>query len=430
MVIPSLQMPLLSVSPPAGGRIRTEVNLPGSKSIANRLLLIRAMAGSTASIRHLPDSGDTLLMQQLLDRIRQHATDATFRGLLTLDCGNAGTVLRFLTSYLANLPGSWLLTGDERMKQRPVGALVEALLLIGADIRYTGQAQYPPLLIKGKHLRGGKTRISAEESSQFASSLLMAAPMMPSGLEVTISGNISSRPYLDMTMDLMRMNGISITGSGNTISVPGQAYRYRPVEVEADWSAASYWFEIAALSASASILLRGLKQDSLQGDAAAAESFSRLGVGIETQPEGLLIMKNKAVKQGQHFMLLHHPDLAPALAATMAGLQTEGSLDQLQNLAIKESNRVEVLYSSLTSLGYGLQLQADRMVFTGKRQSVPDKPVLRSFNDHRILMSLAPLCLKEGPLLFDAGEAVAKSYPSYWDDLRRAGFTVEEKNTG
>ncbi|HRY33360.1 MAG TPA: 3-phosphoshikimate 1-carboxyvinyltransferase [Bacteroidales bacterium] len=419
--------PQLHIDPPAGCKVYTEVSLPGSKSIANRLLLIRAMAGASEPVRNLPDSGDTLLMQQLLERIRQCGKDEAGRETVSLDCGNAGTVLRFLTSYLANLPGSWLLTGDKRMKQRPVGALVEALLQIGADIRYTGQANFPPLLINGRQLKGGKTGVSSAESSQFASSLLMAAPMMPEGLEITFTGSISSRPYLDMTLQLMRQNGIAVSEKGKMISVPGKPYVYKPLEVEADWSAASYWFEVAALSAEAGILLRGLKQESLQGDAAAAGYFSCLGVGIEKHPEGLLLKKDRQVKQGQHFMLKHHPDLAPALAATMAGLEVQGSLDQIQNLAIKESDRAEVLYRSLASLGYGLLRYPDRMVFTGKKQTVMEKPVLQSANDHRILMSLAPLCLKEGSLLFDSGVAVAKSYPSYWDDLRQAGFRVEEK---
>ncbi|MDR1937040.1 MAG: 3-phosphoshikimate 1-carboxyvinyltransferase, partial [Tannerellaceae bacterium] len=259
-----------------GGAIRTSLRLPASKSISNRVLILHALSDSPYGIENLSDSDDTRVMQDVL---RSDASDFDIRA--------AGTAMRFLTAFLSKIVGEWTLTGTERMRNRPVKLLVDALNALGARIEYMEKEGYPPLRIFGSALRGGEITLSGGVSSQYISALLMVAPLMQRGLTLHPEGGLVSAPYVNLTVQLMRQFGAEVGWEGQTIRVPPGAYRPVPFTVESDWSAASYWYAMAALSPQAEIRLQGLFKDSLQGDAAGAGLFTRLGVETEFTAEGV-----------------------------------------------------------------------------------------------------------------------------------------------
>ena len=376
-----------------------EVTLPASKSESNRALMIAAYGGFAPDFQNLSDSDDTMVLSEALRKAHS--------GESIIDIADCGTAARFLTTYLACHEGDWLLTGTDRMKQRPMAPLVEALRALGADIQYVENDGCLPLHIKGKTISGSKVQMDTTRSSQFASSLLLAAPMWPQGLVMDLVGHLSSVPYLQMTLAMMQHFGAECELQGERVVVSPKPYESMGFAVDPDWSAASYWYEMAAFSEECEIRLHGLAGHSilrldsgtakLQGDAIIAEWMMHLGVGTFVDGNDIVLRKIPFKKRPLSFDFFDHPDLYPTLAATCAGLHVEACFTGLDNLHLKESDRVEAMQKELAKLGN-----------TPIRFSAHD--------DHRIVMALAPLSMLFGPVAFDHPEVVEKSYPSFWKD--------------
>ena len=398
-------------------KLNCDIQLPASKSESNRALMIAAYGGFTPDFQILSDSNDTKVLIDALNvlpfidsrqRTSQRGNDIKGDHKI-IDIADCGTAARFLTTFLACHEGEWLLTGSERMKQRPIKPLVDALLELGADIHYAEKHGFLPLFINGHSLQGGKVTIDMTLSSQFASSLILAAPMWPHGLELELVGDLSSLPYLDMTIAMMCHFSAQVERQGRKVVVSPKPYEKQSFTIESDWTAASYWYEMAALSEECEIKLHDLSGPStlrqarcsgtasLQGDAIIAEWMSQIGVGTFVEKDAVVLKKIPFVKRPLRFDFSQHPDLYPTMAATCAGLKVEATFAGLDNLALKESDRVEAMRSELAKL---------------------DRKPLRfcAHNDHRVVMALAPLALEFGAVSFDHPEVVSKSYPRFWDD--------------
>ena len=370
-------------------KLSCDITLPASKSESNRALMIAAYGGFKPDFQNLSDSNDTLVLSNAIRKIQQNNA--------IIDIADCGTAARFLTTFLACRNGEWILTGSERMKQRPIAPLVNCLRELGVDIQYVEKERFLPLQIFGKPISGGKVQIEMNQSSQFASSLFMAAPMLSQGLEIELLDEISSLPYLEMTLAMMRQFGAEFEQKGRMIKVFPKPYQPTSFVVEPDWSAASYWYEMAAFSEECEIRLRGLSLSSLQGDAIIAEWMKSLGVNTIAYADSIVLRKVPFEKRPLHFDFSHHPDLYPTITATCAGLEVEADFKGLDNLYLKESSRVEAMQAELTKLG---------------RQPLH----FCAHGDHRIVMALAPLSLLVGPVGFDHPEVVEKSYPRFWFD--------------
>ncbi|MCB0638189.1 MAG: 3-phosphoshikimate 1-carboxyvinyltransferase, partial [Lewinella sp.] len=404
--------------------LRGHIALAGSKSISNRALIIRALCGEDFPIHRLANAQDTVTLQALLN------TDETVR-----DAGAAGTTFRFLTAYLSTQPGEQILTGTERMKQRPIGVLVDALRQLGARIDYLEKEGYPPLRIGPGDGFGSTAKLSipANTSSQYITALLMLAPTLPQGLELTLDGQIVSRPYIEMTLRLMGYFGVENHWEGQVISVPPQAYRGRAFTVEADWSAASYYYSLAALSDSCDLQLDGLFADSLQGDAVLQDMYSAFGVKTTFNETGLRLTKATGAEAAPIFEydFLSCPDTAQTLAVTCAGLGVQGLYTGLETLRIKETDRIAALKTELAKVNVFLSKLPPRMApKSGKEYFLQEgqaewteAPVFATYEDHRMAMAFAPLALL-GDIRVAEPLVVRKSYPDFWKDLERIGLRV------
>ena len=396
-----------------------EVNLVGSKSESNRALMIGYYGGFTPRINNLSTSDDTQLLLTILKSLPvETMCTSSLHDNITIDCANAGTVLRFLATALSFRDGDYILTGSSRMLQRPIGDLVDALHTMGVDIEYMGKEGFPPLKIHGKNPvetfpETSPIHIDITRSSQFASSLLLAMPVVETFPETSLhlDGDLSSLPYIDMTIDIMQKFGAKVHRDGRDIFVRHSDYQDVKYIVESDWTCASYWYEIVAFSKNGRARLRNLHLDSKQGDAVVAKWFEQFGVQsvqdgndviinhVETFPETSQNNQNRIL----HFDFINNPDLYPTIAATCAGLGIEGHFTGLRNLKYKESDRVEAMTTELSR------------VETFPETSLPI--VFDSHNDHRIAMALAPLAMKIGAIEINNAEVVSKSYPNYWKEL-------------
>lgn len=387
-------------------RLRCDITLPASKSESNRALMIAAYGGFMPDFQNLSESKDTRVLLKALRGLPPIDSIANPQPYTRNDIGgdprlidiaDCGTAARFLTTFLACREGNWILTGSERMKQRPIAPLVNCLRDLGADIQYIEKEGCLPLQIVGKPISGGKVQIEMSQSSQFASSLLMAAPTWTQGLEMELLGELSSLPYLEMTLAIMRHFGAKVDHEGRTVLVKPKSYQPNVFAIEADWSAASYWYEMAALSEECEIRLRGLSLSSMQGDTVIVDWMRQLGVGTFLENDAVVLRKIPFEKRPLTFDFSAHPDLYPTMAATCFGLKMDAQFTGLDNLSIKESDRVEAMQTELAKLGnHPLRFSAH--------------------NDHRIVMALAPLSMLVGPITFDHPEVVDKSYPGFWED--------------
>lgn len=398
-----------------------EVSLPGSKSISNRVLMIKALSGSSFGIENLSDSDDTRHLQNALQTI-------TAGKSRLIDIGHAGTDMRFLTAYLATQEGaSYELTGSERMQQRPIGELVNVLRSLGADISYKHGEGFPPLLICGRKLKGGATAIRGDISSQFISALLLVAPYFEKGLELELTTPVVSKPYIAMTIGIMRLFGAQVSETGNAIAVKPHPYSERQnlYNVESDWSAASYFYSMVALSpVGAKLSLHGLFENSLQADAVCARIYERFGVETSSAGEALVISKAKeASGTRMAYDFTDCPDIAQTLVCTCAALQVPFQFTGLQTLKVKETDRILALQQELKKFGISLEATADALSFDGRSALSPEPVLVATYHDHRMAMSFAPLALRHDRLSIEAAEVVSKSYPQFWDELRKIGFT-------
>ena len=380
-----------------------------------RALIINALGKGIYPPENLSDCDDTQVMIKALTE-----------GKETIDIMAAGTAMRFLTAYLSATSGERIITGTARMQQRPIQILVNALRELGAEIEYTHNEGYPPLRIKGAELKGNEITLKGNVSSQYISALLMIGPVLKDGLTLHLTGEIISRPYINLTLQLMQDFGAKAAWtSPSSISVAPQPYQSVPFTVESDWSAASYWYQIAALSPEAEIELLGLFRNSYQGDSRGAEVFSRLGITTEFTPQGVKIKKTGKAPERLEEDFVDIPDLAQTFVVTCALLNIPFRFTGLQSLKIKETDRIAALRTELKKLGYLIEEENDSvLMWNGERCEPEAVPVIATYEDHRMAMAFAPAVITFPKLLIADPQVVSKSYPGYWEDLKLAGFQV------
>lgn len=403
------------------------IALDGSKSISNRALIALALAGERPEtwLSNLSSSKDTQTLSQCLAQKND-----------LYDAGDAGTTFRFLTAFLAIQPGEQVLTGAARMLERPVGPLVEALRHLGADIQYLGKEGYPPLKIGEMKPRNRKVQVAANVSSQFLSALLLIGPYLPEGLELVPEGPLVSKPYLEMTLSLMRYFGASVEWQGNSLKVePGQ-YQARSLSVEADWSAASYWYAMAAFSDHLDLSLTGLQEHSWQGDSVLVKMMQSFD--IQSEFEGNTLRLKKAGNAPRPIFekdFLACPDIAQTLAVVCAGLGTMGVFSGLETLAIKETDRIVALKTELAKVGVSFaklparfsKKSPDSVFYNLSDQAnLSNLPRFATYGDHRMAMAFAAFALL-GPVEIESPGVVEKSYPQFWEHLETLGFSLVTK---
>ena len=388
-----------------------DIFVTGSKSESNRLLILQALFPEI-EIKNLSESDDTVALQQAL---------ATNEG--KVDIHHAGTAMRFLTAYFASQEGKEiLLTGSERMKERPVKLLVDALRSLGADIEYAGIEGFPPLRIIGKKLQQHKVVLKANVSSQYISALMLVAPSLPNGLDITLEGQITSAPYILMTLALLKKAGISGSFEKQKIVIqPKKELEPVVFTVESDWSSASYFYSLTALSTSADIQLSSYKGQSNQGDAVVAKIYEQLGVQTEFSEDRIRLRK-VAVKKPKslNLNLADSPDIAQTIVVTCFGLGIACELKGLHTLKIKETDRLEALKAELEKLGAKVEITSDSLRLKAPGE-IRENVCIETYNDHRMAMAFAPLALRVPLRIADAG-VVSKSYPKFWEDLQYLGI--------
>lgn len=399
----------------APSEVKATIQLPASKSISNRVLIIHALSGGKESLRNLSDCDDTQVMIKALTGNKE-----------PIDILAAGTAMRFLTAYLSATPGTHTLTGTQRMQQRPIQILVNALRELGAQIEYAGNEGFPPLHICGTELTGDEITLKGNVSSQYISALLMIGPALKHGLQLHLTGEIISRPYINLTLQLMKDFGaVAAWISDNSIQVEPRPYRSIPFTVESDWSAASYWYQIAALTPEAEIELTGLFRNSYQGDSRGAQLFTKLGVETQYTDHGVRLTKKGALPARLDEDLVDIPDLAQTFVVTCALLDIPFRFTGLQTLKIKETDRIAALKAELAKLGYVLRDENDSILsWDGERCKPQEVPIIKTYEDHRMAMAFAPAAIRYPQLQIVEPQVVSKSYPAYWEDLQKAGFLI------
>ena len=359
--------------------INADLILPPSKSISNRALIIQALCQSKPKLLNQSQSSDTQSLVQALQTTSK-----------TIDIGDAGTSMRFITAYLSQQEGSYILTGSDRMKERPIGHLVEALNSIGADINYLEKDGFPPLAINGKALEGGKVDVSTSVSSQFVSALLLIAPTLKKGLSLSLKGELLSKPYIKMTLDIMRYFGIQSSWTNNTIQVEPQNYVSKDLKVESDWSALAFILQAMSIAKSAQVSISGLSKDSWQGDSYVLNLFEKFGLQYEFKEEKLYLKKlNKDLNGDYNVNLIDTPDLAQAYCCTLSALSKSAKIKGLNNLKLKESHRLKALHVELNKIGQHSRYSEDTIQLESSVLHTPTES-FDSHNDHRMAMCLAP----------------------------------------
>jgi 3-phosphoshikimate 1-carboxyvinyltransferase len=409
----------------APSRLQHTAQLPASKSISNRALIIHALSGGLILPENLSDCDDT---EVIVSALKDNPYEINIKA--------AGTAMRFMTAYLAVKNGEeHVLTGTERMKHRPIGVLVDALRFLGADIRYVGEEGFPPLLIRGKKLRGGVLEVPGNISSQYISALLMIGPVLKKGLTLRLTGDVISRPYIDLTLWTMREFGADAEWSDfETIEVRPQPYHERAYYIENDWSAASYWYEMVALSKDkdACVQLKGLMDGSKQGDSSVRYIFSLLGVKshFETTQQGVptavTLQKSGRCLPRLEYDFVNSPDLAQTFVVTCALLDVPFHFRGLSTLKIKETDRIEALKKEMRKLGYVIQdVNDSELIWDGTRCEPTLQDGIDTYEDHRMALAFAPAALRIASLRINNPWVVTKSYPHFWEDLRKAQFDIE-----
>ena len=404
--------------------LKQTVQLPASKSISNRALVIHALSGGDVLPENLSDCDDT---EVIISALKDNPYE--------IDMMAAGTAMRFMTAYLATRDGEeHVITGTERMKHRPIHILVDALRGLGADIEYVGKEGFPPLRIKGGKLEGGQLEVPGNVSSQFISALLLIGPCLSNGLTLRLTGDLISRPYIDLTLWMMREFGADADWSAyDTITVVGKPYSQRPYYIENDWSAASYWYEMMALSKQVDdeIRLEGLMDGSKQGDSSVRYIFSLLGVKTTfgTKKEGVpttvtLRHSGRCVPRLE-YDFVNAPDLAQTFVVCCLMLDVPFYFRGLSTLKIKETDRIEALKKEALKLGFVLHDKNDsELYWDGERCEPMEDAAIDTYEDHRMALAFAPAAFRLKQLRINNPQVVTKSYPSYWEDIKAAGFAL------
>lgn len=409
----------LSISK-ADKSLKGVIHLPSSKSISNRVLIINALSYSPYTIGNLSDSDDTKVMDAVLNADHNH-----------FDIGHAGTAMRFLTAFLSKVMGEWNLTGSERMRQRPIGILVDALRKLGASIEYVENEGFPPLRIVGVALKGGTIELDGSVSSQYISALLMIAPTVQNGLTLRLLNSVASRPYIELTLKLMELFGIHYSWKGNEIRINEQSYHPVQFTVEADWSGASYWYAMAAMAEDCDLLLEGLQLQSLQGDASQSEWFDKyFGVRSKQETNGVGLTKIDVLKMNLlELDFSGNPDIAQTFAVLCVCKQLPFHFKGLHTLKIKETDRIAALQTELAKFGAILSEPAlGELAWDGSidQSLIENSPLIHTFHDHRMALAFAPAALFLSEIIIEDPMVVTKSYPTFYDDLKRTGFKIKE----
>ena len=392
------------------------LSITGSKSVSNRLLIIQALIDDFSFLENCSNSKDTCVL-----------TSALTNKNLTKDVGLAGTAMRFLTAFYTIQNSAIVLTGAARMKERPIADLVDALIELGADITYLEKKGFPPLQIRGKNLDGGFLSINASISSQFISALLLIAPYFKNGLQLELLGEVTSKPYINMTLSLMKQYGVEATWVGTKISVLPGNYSSQVSQVESDWSSISYIYEVLALSNSGEVCISQVSEDSFQGDSKVMEFYRSFGVCSRIKNGQLFLKKesNFTLPKMLNFDCNATPDLAQTIAATACGLGVQVKITGLQTLPLKETNRLMALKVELAKCGAKVMVTNNDTLEVFPLSIMPFIDLeFETYDDHRMAMSLAPLALKSRSVLIDEAEVVNKSYKNFWEDLRLLSFNI------
>jgi 3-phosphoshikimate 1-carboxyvinyltransferase len=402
-------------------KINGTIELTASKSESNRALIIQALCEEEFEIANLAQAQDTQTLEDILYT----------PGLQTIDVGPAGTVMRFLTAYYATRPGVRTITGSERMKKRPIGILVDALRQLGASITYLGDEGFPPLKVEGKTLKGGEIEIDGNVSSQFISALLLISPALQNGLVIKFKGEVTSRPYINMTLKMLEEFRVYGIWQEDSISVSKQNYHKKSEEdyvyrVEGDWSAASYWYAIASLAEEAEITIKGLKNPSLQGDAIVADVFTFFGIKTSYTEDGIMLSKMRIKDEHFGFDFSDCPDITQTVAVTTAAMQIPSFFNGVHTLRIKETDRILALQTEFKKMGVEVELRGDNSVKIIPPEALTAPSAISTYDDHRMAMAFAALAMKFDSVIIEHPEVVKKSYPAYWEDLKRLGFVIEE----
>ncbi len=399
-------------------QITATIQLPSSKSISNRALIINALGNGTYKPENLSDCDDTMVMIRALDQNLPHDT---------IDIMAAGTAMRFFTAYLSVTPGSRIITGTQRMQQRPIQLLVDALRELGADIEYVNNEGFPPLRIHGRELKKDHICLPGNVSSQYISALLMIGPSLKNGLKVTLTGDVISKPYINLTIQLMSDFGAQVSWTNDhELQVVPQPYRSIPYYIESDWSAASYWYQMAALSQEATVTLPGLFEKSYQGDSKVADIFRSLGIETIFGDKTVTLKKTSTCVRRLNYDFINQPDLAQTFVVTCALMNIPFRFSGLQSLKIKETDRMAALICEMKKLGYVLQ-ECDGSVLSWEGERCePTGEAIDTYEDHRMAMAFAPSALVLPNICINNPQVVSKSYPHYWEDLQKAGFIIKE----
>lgn len=402
----------------------TEIQLPASKSLSNRALILHQYLHQPQPITNLSKAEDTIVLQKALASQQD-----------TIDIGHAGTAMRFLTAFFTAQQGkNVVLKGSERMHQRPIKILVDALKQLGAAVNYLENDGFPPLQIKGKQLSGGTIYLDGSVSSQYSSALMLIAPLLSDDLTIVFKNKIISYPYIEMTLKLLNFYGILHEKiSNNEIKlIRGKISLSQPLKIESDWSAASYWYSMAALSDQTEFRLKGLHKNSWQGDAEVANLYKAFGVKTIYNRDGITIQKNKGINFNtlvrKTIDFTFFPDLAQTYAVTAAALNVSVRLTGLSSLRIKETDRIAALENELTKIGANVEVVDNDLIIHKREKTDWQKNVtIATYNDHRMAMAFAPMVLLIDNLTIADVKVVEKSYPNFWEDLQKAGIAIKKK---
>jgi 3-phosphoshikimate 1-carboxyvinyltransferase len=412
--------------------VNGEVHLTGSKSECNRALVIEALSNDKVRVENISDAADAVTLSKVLGLTLQTVgyepqpiTHQLEHKIVNI--GPAGTAMRFLTAYYTLQDEEVVLTGSERMKQRPIGILVDALRKLGAEISYEENEGFPPIRIKGNiKQQTNVISIKGNISSQYITALLLIAAKLPQGLELYIEGDLTSRPYVEMTLAMLQQAGIQHQWNGNVISIANQEFKETVLAVEPDWSAASYWYAIAALADQADLFLHGLTQYSLQGDSVITEIMANFGITSQFRDGGVHLVKESKPISRKIFDLKECPDLAQTIIVVCAALNHEATFTGLETLKIKETDRILALPNELGKMGVKLIEKGQTYKLDCSGRFIPERMFIHTYDDHRMAMAFAPLALVIPQLEIEDSLVVEKSYPAFWTDLEKAGFEIKD----
>jgi len=409
--------------------VKGTIHLTGSKSECNRALIIEALSHGKVKVENISDAADTAtLLQVLSPKSKVESQKKGDSGLKTQDLrlvniGPAGTAMRFLTAYFTLQDEEVILTGSERMKQRPIGILVDALRELGAHIEYVENEGFPPIKLKGSFEQlSNKVSIKGNISSQYITALLLIAARLPFGLELHITSELTSRPYVEMTLAMLQAAGIQHSWEGDVITIPNQEFANTSLHIEPDWSAASYWYAIAALADEAELFLPGLTQYSLQGDSVITEIMANFGITSQFKDGGVYLQKEAKPLARKIFDLKECPDLAQTIIVVCAALGHEATFTGLETLKIKETDRIKALQNELAKIGVKLIEKGQVYKLDCSEKFIPERIFVNTYDDHRMAMAFAPLALLINEVEIEDAQVVEKSYPAFWKDLEKVGI--------